>query len=67
MCFSSKAPAIPEPKSPPPPPTERAANIEAYSARAADRRSLSGQEATILTSGLGVTEQAAVAKPTLGT
>lgn len=65
MCF--KTPKPPEPKQPPPPPTERAANIEGYSARAADRKYVSGQEATILTSGLGVTTPAPVQKATLGT
>lgn len=67
MCFSS--PKTPEPKAPPPPPTERQGAMDGVRERqqAAARASQSGFDSTIATSPLGVTgDSGAVSKPRLG-
>lgn len=64
MCFSSSKP--PPPQSPPTPPTARDADQEAVRARQVRARTASGMDATDLTKGSLVDDQATALKPTLG-
>lgn len=65
MCFKSKTP---KPKEPPPPSTERDAELTGVQERqrAAGGEAASGTSSTILTSPAGATGAAPTARPTLG-
>lgn len=65
MCFGGKTPAV---TAPPPPPSQRDANLEGVDARrrAAAAAKTSGLESTIATSATGVAGAAPTLKPTLG-